>query len=585
MSTADQDPRTPPPHRPLGLTRQIEALAWFSSALTLIAFGAILSSIAVLPVVDAPNHAARLHIMANVETFRALDWYDVVWRIQPNIALEALYLALGAPDVYLYIKAWVGLSFALFLTGALALRYELYGRLSVLTPLIPILFFTAAVRFGFLNFLLGSALILWATWGQLRLQHRRIGPKIVFGSVAGTLLFFAHPFALAIWGVVIGGLSLGSWRRAASVGTNLQAIGRALTINLCEVLLPLLLFAIYVLNGSGGSEIFYASVIERLSGIARITDLYDRSVGIAFCLMAASMIFLFSMRANKSDGRTLIHPDVILPAVLLLVLAQVIPDQIGDSGELSWRLYPTMLALLLIGMRDDFLGPAAARAVLLGSMAVMAWKLTSLSTVWAEASRRHQLVIEVLRFVPENARVTGFLPHEPFAEMSHPWSLQHSLAYATVERDAFVPNLFAFSVQQPLSYLPPQGRLRKDMSCFEDWEFEKVDWADTRRFFDHVLVVSSIEMADDWAEQVVPQGFAPVVETRTASLYAVTPPRPSPKPLTALPPEGAALEACRQNLRFPDALLSNFDVETLRRLGQSTEARRARSEARDGPED
>ncbi len=56
-----------------------------------------LAMVDVPPLVDYPNHLARLHVIANIGTDPALAAnYQVVWSAMPNLALEAATFPLMA---------------------------------------------------------------------------------------------------------------------------------------------------------------------------------------------------------------------------------------------------------------------------------------------------------------------------------------------------------------------------------------------------------------------------------------------------------------------------------------------------------
>src|SRR4051794_33331958 len=144
------------------------------------------------PLLDYPNHLARLYVLAFVAHDPVLaGLYQPHWGIIPNLALDlTVPPLLRIFPVHLVGRAVTGTVILLPVFGAVAYHRALTGRLSY-WPLGVVLFaYNGALLRGFLNFIasIGLALLFAAVW--LAWRERRSLACILIGAVGGAVLFF-----------------------------------------------------------------------------------------------------------------------------------------------------------------------------------------------------------------------------------------------------------------------------------------------------------------------------------------------------------------------------------------------------------
>ncbi len=162
------------------------------------------------PLLDYPNHLARLFVLAHIPADPVLArFYRPHWGIIPNLALDlTVPPLLWFLPIHLVGRAVIGVALLLPVLGAVAYHRALTGRLSY-WPLGSVLFvYNAALLRGFLNFILsvGLALLLAAVWIMWR--DRRPYLSIVIGVAGAVALFFCHLIGLLFFAVLIGGHEL-----------------------------------------------------------------------------------------------------------------------------------------------------------------------------------------------------------------------------------------------------------------------------------------------------------------------------------------------------------------------------------------
>jgi hypothetical protein len=104
--------------------------------------------------------------------------------------------------------------------------------------------------FGFLNYLLGVGLLLWAL--GLWIAWRAAAPwrRFLWGTGCAVLLFFCHLAALGLYAVILAGYEV--QRSATTARLSWRLAGRDLFIGAATFILPVLLFLGSVTAGEVG---------------------------------------------------------------------------------------------------------------------------------------------------------------------------------------------------------------------------------------------------------------------------------------------------------------------------------------------
>ena len=165
------------------------------------------------PLVDYPNHMARMHILADAGRSDYLrQYYEIHWDILPNMAMD-LIIPLLARLVPLDIagKIFIGMTMLQLAGGVMALHYALHRRWSW-WPLLAVFFlYNSILLWGFLNYLFGLGMALWVFAGWVAFRRCPSWQTVPLFSFLAMLLFFCHLFAFGIYVVVLSGYEAGQW--------------------------------------------------------------------------------------------------------------------------------------------------------------------------------------------------------------------------------------------------------------------------------------------------------------------------------------------------------------------------------------
>lgn len=402
-----------------------------------------------LPLLDYPNHLARMYLLAHLAEQPGLQqFYEVVWRPLPNLAMDAVvpWLARLVP-LALAGKLFVLATFFLIAGGVAVLQRCLFGVWSVWSCLAFLLLYNRLLLWGFLGYLFGAGLALWAFAAWIALNRRGSATRVVLGCLAALLLYFAHLMALGLYGVVVLGFEAGLLLRHRPP---LTAALRALAVAGIPFLPPLALMVL----GSGAAEgsVLFAQPGRKLDLIFSVFDDYNRPFDVACFLLALGGLGLCFARRWVSLAPAMAAPLVLLGLVYLAMPSQLFTAQGAD------RRVPLMLFLLLIaGSSWSVPRPRLARSVLAGALLLFLLRLAVVAASWQSSGRIYATLLAGLDAVPPGSRIAVAFPEGAVNVEKTP--LAHLAVIAIARRQAFVPTLFAYPTQQPVAIRPDYRHL------------------------------------------------------------------------------------------------------------------------------
>ncbi|HEV2673369.1 MAG TPA: hypothetical protein VGV37_02440 [Aliidongia sp.] len=412
-----------------------------------------LFSVRVPPLLDYPNHLARMHIL--VDAGRSVDLvraYEIRWSLLPNLAMDAVVPVL-ARLVPLDVagRAFVGLALALMAAGVVLVHRAAWRSWS-LWPLAGfLLLYNRILLWGFVNYLagLGAALIGLALWLGLADCPRG---RVAAVAVAALVAYFCHLVAFGLLALMIVGVELAALR-ASLAARRWRALGRDLALIIVALAAPILLWLAAWRPGPGdGGGLAWANPLRKVDLLFSVFDEYSRPFDVAgFVILVLLLGFGFRRRWLAIDRR-LGHALAVLTLAYLAMPARLL----GGSG-VDHRL-PIMLALLLVAaIRPLGWSRRAGLAVGLGLFALFAVRLALVERAWLQADRIYRPILAAFDRLPRGVRLA--VASGPDAVGAGAAPLLHLPTYAIITADAFVPTEFTYAGQQPLALTLPFARL------------------------------------------------------------------------------------------------------------------------------
>src|SRR5665213_3044529 len=397
------------------------------------------------PLVDYPNHLARLHLIA--EGGNAL--FAVRWAPLPDLAADLVVPALAqAIPLDLAGKLFLAMGFALIAGGTLWLNRAATGRWRMWPLLAFLLLYNRSFLWGFINYLFGLGLAMCGVALWLALEDRR-GLRAAVSLPVALACFFSHIAAFGVYALAIGGVELlpvigllrdrrcrdAAWRVA---GAAVQFVAPAVVLLGFE-------------PASAGGPISYGAFWRKADLLFSVFDNYDR----AFDIVCFGLFIL--LLGGLAWKRRLVIVSRLGVAIAVLFAAYLaLPAQIFSGSGADHRL-PIALFLLLIAASAPVL-PRRPALVIGGAVtALFVARMVAIETVWLKAGRLYAADIAAIDRLPEGARLAVAFPAREINAGGVPQL--HVATLAAARREAFVPTLFAYATQQPLVPRPPYDAL------------------------------------------------------------------------------------------------------------------------------
>ena len=430
-------------------------------------------SVTLPPLFDYPNHLARMHLLAEGGD----RFFQVNWRPLPNLAEDLIVPPLSrVMPLAAAAKAFLVLTLALLAAGPLLLSRSLFGCWSA-WPLGGFLFvYSRSLLWGFLNYLFGLGLALCGAALWTALGGRPWPLRLGLGAIVATVCYLGHIEAFGCYAVIVAGLEAPAivrgrdWRRALLfLGTLLPAI------------------ALYLITvvGTGGGGVSFAGFGRKLDLLFSVFDNYHRPVDVGlFVVVAMGLIGLAATRSLKADRRGAVALALLAIAYLLL------PSQLLTGSGADHRL-PAALFLLLFGVTEVSMTRRRAMALAAVFMILFVVRMGLIEQVWRKADVVYRADLAVLDQIPDGAAVAVAFPDSALNMVPVPET--HLPLLAVIEREAFVPTLFAYPTQQPIRLAPSYRSRAEQVGPGRLWHaFTDTDDPALRQWlaaYDFVLVV------------------------------------------------------------------------------------------------
>lgn len=414
------------------------------------------------PIVDYPNHLARLVVLAKGAEDPILSrFYAPHWGIIPNLAIDLV----GPPLLRLlpvYVAGRLILGAVLLLSMASILVYNrvLFGR-RLLWPIgSALITCNGLFLMGFLNCLIsmGLALLVCAAWIAGRLKYPvQTSLLCAAGTVA---IFFSHFFGVMFLAILMASHEAADhfarFRRGGDVWPNVKS-----TILVIVVLSPAVLLMRLSAFNDAASPAEWLPLTSKLIGLLIPTLNYDARLDLltyVLVLVLAGLFVVFGHWKMPASTRVAI--------LVLLSLYAVTPFVAKGGAWIDSRFSLAVGFMLFAGCTPYRLPRRAGVIILLAMMALVTIRGGVVASVWAD----HNLDLTELRQsiadvapgtrvlvvaisprddpqfwldAPRNRVISGMTTAEI-----------HDAALILIERRAFWPLLFANPAQQPIMVQP-----------------------------------------------------------------------------------------------------------------------------------
>jgi hypothetical protein len=415
-----------------------------------------------LPLYDYPNHLARMYLLGALPTSPVLQhYYATDWQPLPNLAMDLIVPLLGKIlPLAVAGKLFILLTLFLLAAGPALVHRVLFGSWSNVPLLAFLVLYGRILLWGFLNFLfgLGLALVLFAAWVALRSRPPML--RFLLVTCFAMMLYLAHLEALGIYGVLVIAYETGiAWQRRETAYKRLVS----LAVASLAFLVPLAIFLLDTPTPTNRA-IGFSPLGRKFELIFTIFDAEDRVLDFV-CFLGVVGVMAVALRRRWLS----LAPAMKLPLIALGITYLAMPSHIFGAFGADHRL-PLAIALALVAsLRWTAASEKIKARLMTGAAALLAVRLGAIMVSWHHSDRIYASLLPVLDALPEGARLAVAAPPEGVHAAVTP--LDHVPTLAIIRRDAFVPTLFTFPMQQPIRLTREFRHLAKSLPPSVLWSY------------------------------------------------------------------------------------------------------------------
>ena len=404
-----------------------------------------------VPLVDWPNHLARMHVLGATAHDVIRQTYAPHWALMPDLGCDLIYYVLSGfagPDTVLRL-CLVGS--VLVLVGAIwSIHVLCFGRTGYGVAASPLLITGLSVYMGYLNYVLSIAIAFVGLAFYTRWKDALSPIRVVALAVVATLCWFAHIAGFGTFGLMLA-ILLAAERTAYGpdrMRTATVALRRIVV--LLTVFGPGLVLSCLAEKQIASPQMHYHEAMK-LRFLFAPWIATGSVADLGACLLCVAALLL-ALQQGGLRLSAILRPTVV--ALLLLVV--VCPYQVGDAVDVDARLVLPLTALVLAGTEcAPPIRPERHGLAILVLLMLVGLRWYGLLEVARENSR------EIATFRSFEARLpvgSALMVSRDVDEQQtcHPAKsvanppLTHLASYAAIDRGIYNPLVFTGVGMQPL---------------------------------------------------------------------------------------------------------------------------------------
>jgi hypothetical protein len=405
----------------------------------------------VIPGTDYPNHLARLAVLGAVPGSPIRGSFAPHWALMPNLGLDLVFTALrgvASPDTVMRI-CLVG-ALAAMLGFAAAIQRSLFRTSSVALALMPLCVAGLPVVMGFVNFVMGCGLVMAGAWLSLVWRPRLGGPRVLILTAIGAAAWLCHVAAFAMLMVFIFCMQLWPKLRARDLAGAVRA-----ALPVLAIAVPGFLMSALAERETVSTRDIRYGIFALRTVLAPVMATGTSSDYLLFAGMLAVLIVILRF------GSWQVAPAARAGLCVLVLAVAALPWQVGAATDVGSRLAVPVLMLGLAASRIS-LPDKGLRLVMAMVVVLIAFRDVSLLTLGQSEARVVAAFRAADKALPQGAMLMAATDEARAADCSRGAGTvspvgpnTHLAAYATIDRGAWEPFIFAAKGKQPIRSVIP----------------------------------------------------------------------------------------------------------------------------------
>ena len=413
-------------------------------ALALFALVVPLWLIEVPPLVDLPNHLARLFVLANYDQTPFFQQnFQVVYEPIPNLAMDLIMLPLmNIFDIWTANHLFLTLTVVLFAVGCHLTGVQETGKISYSVVLAAFLIYGGTFFYGYINYVFSVALFL-ITFGLWLRWRGKLSFKYVLTLVGLTAaIFLAHLSAFGFFGIAVFVVNVGDYFFPSGEK-------RKWTFYAADCALFILPTAAFLAFMSGTGSVG----VLRWNGLfGKAAALFStfRSYDLWLDLICAAMIAAFCFWL-KRRGEIVFDRRILSVAMVFLLILLFAPKYVF-TGDADLRIALPGFALLLLSCKVNNLTKKTF-VLLAFIICLLTFRQAVVAYRWIQISEKMTAERNLLDAIaPESKIYQLYVKDSDFSEEKFERPIEHVAHFATIKNSSIAPTLFAIRGHQPLIF-------------------------------------------------------------------------------------------------------------------------------------
>ena len=467
-----------------------------------------------LPLVDYPDHLARMHVLAGLDRDPVLArYYTVVWSLLPNLAMDLVVPPLmRLVDVYTAGRIFVLATMLALAGGVVAIHWARHRRLNPFQLLVFPLLYNYAFLQGLTNYLAGIAVALWGIAAWIRLREGTPWRRGAVSAAFAVTVFFCHLSAAGLYGLGLLCLELARWVRHRRLATPEMA---AFGVPFLLLVPPML---VSPTGGLAGDTVF--DLGDKIEGLQWLFTGYSETWDNAWAALVGLVVVAAMVRRALTveiEGWAVLG----LGAVVYMAMPNVLLGSWGADVRL-----PVGLAFLALPFfRFEGARPMVFVAAVVALSLV---RFTTMDLAWREIEANIKDFRQAMEKIDVGGRILVIESDRPTGTFTTNKPLSHMACLAMIHRSAFVADAFTEPGKQILAVRPDylaqsnaqdddQPTVSETMAVLDHPESAKgLYWALWWRRFDYIVVLYT-----DGRLEPPPPHLSPIYDGRRFEVYKV----------------------------------------------------------------
>jgi len=394
------------------------------------------------PLVDLPNHLARVFILANyAETPFFQQNFQIVYEPIPNLALDLIVVPLmNVFDIFAANHLFLTLTIVLFALGCHLISAQKTEKYSFSAVPAAFLIYGGTFFYGYVNYVFGIALFLVAFGLWLRWREKLSLKRFLMLVGLAFAIYLSHLSAFVFFGIAVFFVNVydffirveerRQWKFAAA--------------DCALFILPTIAFLTFMSGTGNAVAVRWNSLNGKAIALFGPFRSYDLWLDL-LCVALIASFFFWLIRQGQ-----IVFDKRILSVSLFFLLIFLLSPNFFFTSDADARIVLPGFVLLILSCKVNILkGKTFALFVVM--FCFLTFRQSVISYRWIQISEKMTAQRNLLNAIaPESKIYPIFVNDGGAAEEKLDRPIENAVHFITIKNSSFAPSLFAFRGQQPL---------------------------------------------------------------------------------------------------------------------------------------